>query len=231
MTLSSAQSQLSLDCGTNQWRVDHGREFYLSLAVQESLSHMRRNTQRRPVVQTMSTENYKVERIWPEVNTRVNYPLKLCLNELVDAEILDMEDPLHKFATSVVTMATAETGMNVFVSAWNSHRIPGKGKPNEVAMENDHTAAINQDLLPTTEQAVAYYEGVLGGHLTPPRVFGEDLLHRTPALQLQRDELWLRHAPSMDDMFASVHHDHGRLFKDRVLAFIELTQDIALHVA
>ena len=40
-------------------RVDHGREFFLSLFVQEKISHLRTNTSRVPYLQTTSKQvNY-----------------------------------------------------------------------------------------------------------------------------------------------------------------------------
>ena len=60
----------------DQLRVDHGREFYLCLYQQENLSNFRTNTNRPPYIQTMSRQNHRVERMWVEVNARVNYPVK-----------------------------------------------------------------------------------------------------------------------------------------------------------
>ena len=39
----------------DQLRVDHGKEWYLSLFVQEQLAHLRTNTRRAPHIQTSST--------------------------------------------------------------------------------------------------------------------------------------------------------------------------------
>ena len=42
------------DCLPDQLRVEHGREFYLSLFVQESIADLRTNTERDPHCQTES---------------------------------------------------------------------------------------------------------------------------------------------------------------------------------
>ncbi|KAG7317705.1 hypothetical protein KOW79_018740 [Hemibagrus wyckioides] len=45
----------------DQVRVDHGKEFYLTLFMQEMLSHHRFNQERLPYLQTSSTRNHTVE--------------------------------------------------------------------------------------------------------------------------------------------------------------------------
>ncbi|KAL1277198.1 hypothetical protein QQF64_023871 [Cirrhinus molitorella] len=47
----------------DQLRVDHGREFYMCLYMQEKLSRHRHNLSRQPYLQTTSTRNLRVERI------------------------------------------------------------------------------------------------------------------------------------------------------------------------
>ncbi|XP_039505722.1 uncharacterized protein LOC120461555 isoform X2 [Pimephales promelas] len=80
----------------DQVRVDHGTEFYLTLFMQEMLAEYRHNQQRLPYLQTTSTKNHTVERMWPEVNKRVNFPIKSALIQMVDQESLDMEDGLMR---------------------------------------------------------------------------------------------------------------------------------------
>ena len=67
-----------------------------------------------------------------EVNGRVNYPIKLALNEMNDADDIDLEDTLQQFAVSEVTKQVASHGCKIMVSSWNNHVIPGKN-----AMENN----------------------------------------------------------------------------------------------
>lgn len=88
----------------DQLRVDHGTEFCLCIFVQELLKNRRGDTSRTPWRQTTSTKNYRAERLWPEENARVNYPLKRALNFIKEQEIFNMEDPLVSFAVSWVIL-------------------------------------------------------------------------------------------------------------------------------
>lgn len=54
LTLTYYRKAVMEDCLPDQVRVDNGREFYLTLFVQESLAPLRTNTQRDPHRQTES---------------------------------------------------------------------------------------------------------------------------------------------------------------------------------
>ena len=72
-----------------------------------------------------SAQNHCVERIWVEVNRRVNYPIKACLVSLDEHQVVDMDCPHQKFCVSWFTVRVACVGTNLVVQAWNNHPIPG----------------------------------------------------------------------------------------------------------
>ena len=72
-----------------------------------------------------SKQNLIVERMWPEVNHRVNYPIKRKLIELEDQGLINMELPTIKFCVSFVCVNVTSEGLKLFVEAWNAHPITG----------------------------------------------------------------------------------------------------------
>lgn len=85
----------------DQLRVDKGNEWVLLLFVQELLAGYRYNQDRPAHFKSASTENYTVERIWPEVNSRINYPIKNILIDLEEREVLDLTDEAVKYCVSI----------------------------------------------------------------------------------------------------------------------------------
>ena len=63
--------------------------------------------------------------MWPEVNHRVNYPIKRKLIELEDQGLIDMELPTIKFCVSFVSVNVTSEGLKMFVEAWNAHPVAG----------------------------------------------------------------------------------------------------------
>lgn len=70
-------------------------------------------------------QNLSVERLWVEVNQRLNYPIKQALVQMENEDLVDMDNPLVKYCISNLTCHISQIGMVRFVSAWNAHNIPG----------------------------------------------------------------------------------------------------------
>ena len=67
-----------------------------------------------------------IERFWVEVNVRVNYPIKRILVEMnKNDDSNDMNDDIHKFCVSFVSIQVASFGLETAVVSWNEHIIPG----------------------------------------------------------------------------------------------------------
>lgn len=84
-------------------RVDHGKEFYLMLYIQEQLRKEGRGDPHiAPYLQTSSTYNHIIERIWVEVNKRVTYPIKAVIVLMDDERAINMENRTDKYCVSIV---------------------------------------------------------------------------------------------------------------------------------
>ena len=70
----------------------------------------------------ISVQNHVIERMWVEVNKRINYPLKEILVGMEQKEEICMDDPLHRFCCSWLI---SNVGAKLFVASWNAHPIPG----------------------------------------------------------------------------------------------------------
>ena len=68
----------------DQIRMNHGREFNLVIFVQQLLSVYKNGESCESCKQTRSTKHYIEERLWPEVNMKINYPLKCAINHIAE---------------------------------------------------------------------------------------------------------------------------------------------------
>lgn len=69
-----------------------------------------------------------IERLWVEVNSRVNYPVKQVLVQLENNGLIDMNNSACKFCVSWFSTEVITVGIKLFIQSWNSHPIPGTYK-------------------------------------------------------------------------------------------------------
>ena len=208
----------------DQLRSDHGTEFTLVSTVQEHLAQLRVHQQCRPTLQTTSRQNHRAERLWPEINSRVNYPVKAVLISMENEELINMQNPLHKFSVSWVTIHAIASPIQSFVAAWNCHRIPGQrgGIPNSLAQLTSQISGLHPSHVPSVAQAVSLHE-VNGRQLTRESTFGLDPLQDYPHLQMLRERDFFAVYPSMDILFSDILYNQGAFFKEAILQFISLS--------
>ena len=206
-----------------QVRVDHGTEFCLLTAMQRHLANLRLQQTRPPVLQTTSTNNHRVERMWVEINQRVNYPVKRILVSMEGAQEIDMSNNVVKFCVSWTTMNVITPALIRFVGSWNNHRIPGPsgGIPNDMVSRQNTITPPGQLSIPSTDEAIRLFTST-GGHLTSESSFGEDPIGAYQHLKELRDRDFRSRYPSMEAVLENVLHSDGMLFRQSVKYFIDL---------
>lgn len=208
----------------DQIRMDHGTEFCLCIFVQELLKRYRFDQSRHAWRQTTSTSNYVAERMWPEVNKRINYPIKRQLCEIEAQEDIDFADPVVMFSVSWITMFVARDATEHMVDSWNFHRIPGPNGcvPVENMTQTSQAIQLTPELIPTVSEVVQMYEE-RGGSLTRDSTFGIDPIVSRADLRDSREKLFFDSQPSGQSIFADIVHGDGTSLKNAILKFLKIT--------
>ena len=190
-----------------QARADHGCELALVGLIQNVLSHYRLEGTSTAYKQTTSTENNVADRFWPEVNSRINYPIKRARNALrntiQDDDLFNLADPVFKYCVSWVMLYVTKDAVDHFITSWNHHRVPGPRGciPIENMKATKRTAVIADFLIPSTLEAVLMYEQN-GGRLNREGEFGQDPLVTRSDLYESRTALFsLNYATSQSHIF------------------------------
>ena len=92
--------------------MNYGRKFNLVIFVQQLLSVYRNDDSRESCKQTRSTKSYIEQRLWPEVNMKINYPLKCAINHIAENEDLDISDEILTFCFSWVILYSSVDAAN-----------------------------------------------------------------------------------------------------------------------
>ena len=88
----------------------------MSATVQHYLAHLRPRQARMPVIQSTSRMNHRVERLWPEVNSRINYPVKRSLVDMEANQEITMHTNSEKFCISWTTINVIQPSMVNFIA-------------------------------------------------------------------------------------------------------------------
>ena len=217
----------------DQLRMDHGTEFVLVVSVQQSISRFRNDTSRHPVLQSMSRQNHRAERIWPEINARINYPVKRVLVRLEGDGHIDMYCDVTRFSVSWVTIRVVAMPIKRFISAWNAHTIPGQrgGIPTVLARTSSRIAQLTPSRIPTVDEAIANHEYGGTHHLTREVGFGRDPIANYSGLQILRERDFDVVFPSMDAVFEDILHGNGDLLRQAILHFRDLNTRYSTLIA
>ena len=117
-------------------------------------------------------------------------------------EIIDMQNSLHKFSVSWVTIHLLASPVAAFISAWNSHTIPGRngGIPDMLPTRSCCISPLPLPLplshVPSVHEAVNLHESTIG-RLTRESTYGVDPLELHPELQQLRERDFLNAFPDV----------------------------------
>nr|XP_020461071.1 uncharacterized protein LOC109963123 isoform X2 [Monopterus albus] len=167
-------------------------------------------------------QNHTVERLWPEINNRVNYPLKTALLQLMDQEEIDMEDSLVRYCVSNLTCRLCHIGLTSVAESWNAHRIPGKGIPNHFA-EPGCKRRITSELLPHSLGAADLYRQHVGSALTAYSTFGVDPF-TTEQVKNRTENHFSDKYPDISPLFYRAVNNDFAPYKEALLYLIHTTQ-------
>ena len=133
----------------NQLRIDHGQKFSLCIFVQDLLKNYRQSTEKQPWKQTTSARNV-IECFWPELNSRVNYPVKRALINIIEENDYSMSDPVLRCCVSWVTNYICQEAIQHLIKSWNHHIIPGPMGciPTENMRLSQQNARLNKVFVP-----------------------------------------------------------------------------------
>lgn len=195
-------------------------------------------------------QNHMVERIWVEVNTRINYPVKTALLNMVEQGAVSLDNEHHKFYVSWYTIKVLSVGVELFVNSWNNHPIPGMlpfsdpllllimqcelkytGRrrggmpthvPNRVMQSCSRMARIDLQHLPNVSSAVTLYIQE-GGTISDGSQFGNDALEGYPRKIQIREQAFTEKYPSFEEIFHQLVNSNSTLFKEALRFYIDIS--------
>ncbi len=157
--------------------------------------------------------------------------IKQVLIDMENNEEVDMNDEITKFCVSWVTISVMACAVHTFITAWNSHRIPGPdgGIPNVLAAQSNSTVQLHPTSVPSAAQLVQINERAQGhrSNIRPDATVGHDPLRNQTQLQEVRTRDFFHVFPDLNMVFQDVLHGNGLLFLNSIRTFIRLTNQLA----
>ena len=189
--------------------------FALIISVQQSLAPLRNNHTRIPVLQSTSRQNHRVERLWPDINQRINEQV---LVEMESNGEIDMSCEITKFSVSSVSIMVRSEPVARFISEWNSHQHI----PNVLARNTNRVTRPNLLYFPLSHERDNQVEiGLLELHVLV------DPLHDHESLCRLRDRDFCRRYPDMQLFFTELLHGSPYLLKSAILYHIQLSRNFS----
>ena len=97
--------------------------------------------------------------------------------------------------------------------------LVGRGVPSNVKRVNSRTVSIQENQLPTPDEAVEIYQRTYHGHITEPSVYGIDLLEGNEELQQIRYNNFIEYH-NIELIFADIANTITDAFRDALLLHI-----------
>ncbi|ORZ33391.1 hypothetical protein BCR44DRAFT_27171 [Catenaria anguillulae PL171] len=197
---------------------DNGTENHLVCFVQEHILRPfvpRSSPHSKVVNRVSSVHNVRIEYIWGDVNRRVSETVRWSLDYLRQIGVIDLDNPVHIYCVSTMTVQVVQAMLDNFVRAYNEHHVSRVGIPNKIHEEQDGTTRLPPRVLPTVTAALEQYEQVSGRPLTIEGDAGHDPLAGNAHASALRDAglAHFRTADIVKDLQASMA---GHLASDPV---------------
>ena len=162
-----------------------------------------------------SVQNVRIERLWGEINRRVSESVRWSLDHLRAAGVIDLDNPVHVYCVSTITVQVVQAMIDRFVLAHNNHHVRHVGIPNSIHRDSNRATTLPVGALPTTTAARERYEAVSGAPLNVDADAGEDPLLGDAAACAERDAFLSRF--DIDSVVRDLHSTlSGRLVSDPV---------------
>lgn len=129
-------------------------------------------------------------------------------------EFIDMQNELHRFSVSWVTIRVIASLLTTFITAWNLHTIPSRngGILDVLATTTCRIHALPPLQVPSVLDAVTLHDTIIG-QLTHESTYGEDPLRMYPHLIALRESDFSTAFPLME-IFSNVTHNNSMMLKE-----------------